>query len=89
MLNSFRRWRLKRRIAKDLKGVNWAVCRKNSDYVRSGEFQALQWLKAYSENLAAAEPYELLEAILTHGGGLDSHDKDMAATILRYMYVRF
>jgi hypothetical protein len=87
MIEEFRRWQLRRRIARKLKGINWEECKRwnNGWYRQSGEFQALEWLKSYSEGLASAEPLELLTAILSNGKGLDRKDQLFAATILRYM----
>jgi len=87
MWERFERWRLKRRISRKLKGINWEACKRlnNGWYRQSGEFQALEWLKSYTEDKTASEPLELLKAILSNGKGLDRKDQLFVFSILRYI----
>ena len=72
--------------------VNWNCIKSDRSprgqaYLMSGEYQALEWLLAYSEGRASCEPIDLVKATIREiaaGTGDPRTLADYAATILRY-----
>ena len=74
-MNYFRKRRLKKHILKD---INWKLLDTWPDsYKNSGEYQALDWFRAYLKGRAGAEPEELFESALNRVGadGIDNRSQ--------------
>jgi hypothetical protein len=57
------------KIKRDLKGLRFDLIDNDPDFIwkeyrKHGEYQALVWLKAYTENRAASSPRELVISML-------------------------
>jgi len=85
----------KMKIKRDLKGLRFDLIDNDPDFIwkeyrKHGEYQALLWLKAYTENRAACHPRELVISTLEkiNRESSDSKSKDdalFALTLMRYI----
>ena len=78
----------KRKIKKHVKNVNWEYIENDNsltEYRSSGEYQALLWLKAYSENRAACTPRELVMSVLNKINRESQDSKDNALFAMTIM----
>ncbi len=75
-------WLKRRRLRKHLKQINFDLYIKN--YGRTGEYQALCWLKAYIEKRTCSEPLSLVKSALMGPSVINRHEKDYLGTLLRW-----
>ena len=75
-------WLKRRRLCKYLKGLNFEAYKKA--YGSTGEYEALLWLKAYSEKRASSEPTELVRSVVAHSpNGISAKDRLYIWTLLQ------
>jgi hypothetical protein len=83
----------KMKIKRDIKNLRFDLIDNNPDFIwkeyrKHGEYQALVWLKAYTENRAASSPRKLVISMLEKINRESNDSKDdalFALTLMRYI----
>lgn len=73
---------IRRELKRHLKSINFDLWKKN--YGETGEYRAMQWLRAYIEGRTCAEPIELVKSILRGSINIDAKEKSYLSTLLRW-----
>lgn len=76
-------WLRRRRLRKHIKGINFDKWLKT--YGSTGEYEAMMWLKSYSEGRAGTEPLNLVKSLVIHSPqGINSRDRLYILTLLEW-----